>query len=191
MKHAAVKYLIRRVEMRTFSIPHQATSWTQENIMFGQLPRHVVFFFVVTNAVHGQCLLIPMHLEHCTIHFFSLHMDDRQVPSTALQPSFGGNDTDNLRTYMQMQNDVGMAFRDEDCSLSCNAFGHGSTVFVFDLKADLSNTKHLQPTNRGILRAEVLFSIQLPHTVTCFVHAKYDNCIEIYQDRNISLDYLI
>ena len=64
LKLAAVKYPIRRVEMRTFSIPNQATSWTQENILLGQLPCRVVFFFVGTNAVHGNYLLNPMHLQH-------------------------------------------------------------------------------------------------------------------------------
>ena len=90
-----------------------------------------------------------------------------------------------------MQSGIGTAFRDEDCSISYNAFDHGSTLFVFDLTADLSNAEHSEPTKRGSLQAEVRFGNQLLHAVTCFVHAEYDNCIEINQDRNISLDYLI
>ena len=53
MKHATLKYPIRRVKMCMFSIPHQAKSCTQENMMLGQLPHHVDFFFVGTNEVHG------------------------------------------------------------------------------------------------------------------------------------------
>ena len=90
-----------------------------------------------------------------------------------------------------MQSALGKAFHDEDCSISFYAFGHGLTVFVFDLTADLANSEHSEPTKRGSLRAEVRFAAQLPTTVTCFTHAEYDNCIEISQDRNISLDYLI
>ena len=80
-------------------------------------------------------------------------MDDRQVPSTALQPSFSVNNADYVRTYMQMQSGIGTAFQDKDCSLSYNAFrhAHGSTVFVFDLTADLSNSEHSETTNRGSL----------------------------------------
>ena len=92
---------------------------------------------------------------------------------------------------MQMQSCIGAVFHAEDCSISYNAFGHGSTVFVFDLTADLSNAEHSEPTKRGTLRAEVRFAAQLPNGVTCFTHAKYDSCIETSQDRNISLDYLI
>ena len=191
LKHRPVKYPIRRVEMRSFSISNQATSWNNENIILGQLPRRIMFFFVGTNAVHGQYLLNPMHLQHYSINFFSLYVDGRQVPSTALQPSFGGNNTDYVRTYMQMQSGVGTAFRDENCSISYNAFERGSTVFVFDLTADLSNVEYSEPTNRGSLRMEVHFSKQLPHAVTCFVHANYNNCIEINRYRNILLDYLI
>ena len=81
--------------------------------------------------------------------------------------------------------------RDEDNGISYYGFGHGSTVFVFDLTADLANSEHSEPSKRGGLRAEVRFGVALPQAVTCFTHAEYDNCIEISQDRNISLDYLI
>ena len=104
-------------EMRTFSIPNHATSWIQENIMLGQLPRQIMFFFVGTNAVHGDYLLNPLHLQHYHINFFSLYVDGRQVPSTALQPDFGEH-TDYVRTFMQMQSAVGKSFRDEDSSIS-------------------------------------------------------------------------
>ena len=168
----------------------QATSWSQENLLLGQLPRRVVFFFVGTNVVHGNYLLNPMHLQHYNINFFSLYVDGHQIPSTALQPSFVDR-PDYVRTFMQMQSGVGTAFRDVDCGINYYTFGHGSTLFVFDLTADLSNGTHSEPTKRGGLRAEVRFGTQTPHAVTCFVHAEYDNCIEINQDRSISLDYLI
>ena len=122
-----------------------------------------------------------------------LYVGGRQISTKALQPCFEGNEADYVRNYMQMQSvvAVGTAFREEDCSISYNAFGHCSTVFVFDLSADLSNVEYSKTTNRGSLWAEVRFGNQLPHAVTCYVHAEYDNCIEINQDRNISLDYMI
>ena len=190
LKLASIKYPIKRVEMRTFSISNQSTSWTQENILLGQLPRRVLFFFVRTDAVHGNYALNPMHLQHFDINFFSLYVDGQQHPSTALQPDFGDT-LDYARTFMQMQSAVGSAFRDNDCGLTYKAFGSGSTVFVFDLTADLSNGFYSEPTRRGGLRAEARFANPTPHAVTCFVHAEYDNCIEINQDRSISLDYLI
>ena len=50
---------------------------------------------------------------------------------------------------MQMQSGAGSAFQDSDCGLTYNAFGRGSTVFVFDLTADLSNGFCSEPTRRG------------------------------------------
>ena len=77
-----------------------------------------VFFVVVvgTNAVHGQYLLNPMHLQHYSINFFLLYVDGRKVPSTALQPSFVEN-TDYLRAFMQMHSCIGTVYRDDDCSI--------------------------------------------------------------------------
>ena len=64
-------------------------------------------------------------------------------------------------------------------------------MFVFDLTAELADGEHSEPTQRGSLRAEVRFARQLPTAVTFFVHAEHDNHIDINQDRNIKLDYLI
>ena len=80
--------------------------------------------------------------------------------------------------------------RNEDCSISYNAFGHSSTVFVIDLMTDMTNAMHTEPKNHGGLRAEVRFGDKLPHAVTYFVDAEY-NCIEVNKDKKISLDYLI
>ena len=147
-----------------------------------------MFFFVSTNAVHGDYALNPLHLQNYDINFFALYVNGRQIPATAFQPSF---DSDYVRAFMQLQSGIGNAFRDEDNSISYFDFGHGSTVFAFDLTADLANGEHKEPRKRGSLRAEVHFGTQLPSPVTCFVHAEYDNCIKINQDRDISLDYLI
>ena len=92
---------------------------------------------------------------------------------------------------MQIHSSVGMAFLDNDNTIGYTAFRKGSTVFVFNLTADLSNDEHTEPTHCGSLRAEVHFGVVLEHPVTCFVHSEYDNCIEIDTDRKISLDYLI
>ena len=68
LKLLTVKYLIRRVEMRTISLANNTTSWVQENIIQGQLPRRITFFFVRTNAVHGDYALNPLHLQHYNIN---------------------------------------------------------------------------------------------------------------------------
>ena len=120
-----------------------------------------------------------------------MYVDGQQIPLTALQPSFGGNNTDYISTYRQMKSGVGLRFHGEDCLISYDAFRNGSTVVVFDLTADLSNAENSESTNHRRLLVEVRFSVQVPHAVTCFVHAEYYNCIEINQYRNILLDYLI
>ena len=68
-----------------------------------------------------------------------------------LQPNFVGAEADYVRNYMQIHSGVGTTFRYTDNAISYTAFGQGSTVFVFDLTADLSNDKHTEPTHCGRL----------------------------------------
>ena len=50
-----------------------------------------------------------------------------------------------------MHSGVESAFHDDDNAISYTAFGYRSTVFVYDLTADLSNAKHTETARRGIL----------------------------------------
>ena len=78
-------------------------------------------------------------------------MNSRHITTKALQPNFIGAEADYVTSYMQMHSSFGMAFRDDDNTINHTAFGPGSTVFVFDLTADLTNNKHTEPTCLGSL----------------------------------------
>ena len=184
-------YPIRRIEQRIFSISNNITSWSQENIIIGQLPRRISFGFVRTSAVHGAYHLNPFLFENLGINFLALHMDGRQIPSRALQPEFNGDNSDYTRTFLQMSSGLGHSFTNQDCGLSYRDFGSGSTLFVFDLNAELTDGDHIEAVKRGTVRVEVRFSKALTHPVTCILLAEYNNLITIDKDRNISLDYLV
>ena len=84
MKISCVKYPVRHVEMCLSSISGHVTSWTQENIMLGQLLYRVVFGFTRTNAAHGDYHFNTMHLQHFSINVFSLY--GRRISTKVLQP---------------------------------------------------------------------------------------------------------
>ena len=184
-------YPIRRTEQRIFSISNNITSWSQENIIIGQLPRRMSIGFVRTDAVHGAYHLNPFLFSNLGINFLALHMDGKQIPSRALQPEFNGNNSDYTRTFLQMSSALGHAFTTQDCGISYQEFKGGSTLFVFDLNAELTDGDHIEAVKRGAVRIEVRFSNALPNPVTCLLLAEYNNLITIDKERNISLDYLV
>lgn len=191
LSSAPVRYPIRRTEQRVFSISNQITSWSQENVLIGQLPRRITVGFVRTDAIHGIYNLNPFHFQHFGINFFSLYINGKSVPSRALQPTFEGQNSDYVRSYMQMSSALGHAFTNQDCGISYNDFRNGSTLFVFNLNADLTDGDHTEVMKRGSVRIEVRFGAALANPITCLVFSEYDNLILIDKERNVSLDYLV
>ena len=90
-----------------------------------------------------------------------------------------------------MHSRVSTAFHGADNTVTYTAFRQGSSVFVFDLTAYLSNDERTEPTYRSSLQAEVHFGVALKHPIICFFYSEYDNCIEIDAERKISVSYLI
>ena len=47
------KYATRHVEMKTYTIAPDGTTWIQENDFLGKLPRRITFAFIKASAVNG------------------------------------------------------------------------------------------------------------------------------------------
>ena len=188
---ASARYPIRRTEQRTFSISNNITSWAQENAVVGPLPRRLTVGFLRTDALHGSYHLNPFNFHHFDINFFSLYVNGKQIPSRALQPEFTGDNAEYTRTYMQMSSSIGHAFTNQDCGLSYKDFKGGSTFFVFNLNAELTDGDHIETTKRGTVRIECRFANALAAPITCLVLSEYDNLILIDKQRNVNLDYLV
>ena len=188
---ASARYPIRRTEQRMFSISNNITSWAQENAVMGALPRRLTVGFLRTDAIHGSYDLNPFNFQHFSINFFALYVNGKQIPSRALQPDFIGNNAEYTRSYMQMSSSLGHAFTNQDCGLSYKDFKGGSTLFVFNLNAELTDGDHIETIKRGTVRIECRFAAALPVPITCLVFSEYDNLILIDKQRNACLDYLV
>lgn len=188
---APARYPIRRTEQRTFSISNNITCWSQESAIIGPLPRRLTIGFIRTEAIQGAYLLNPFNFQHFSLNFMALYINGKQIPSRAFQPDFEGNNSDYVRSYMQMSSSLGHAFTNHDSGLSYKDFKGGNALYVFNLNAELTDGDHTEPTRRGAVRIECRFSQALAQPITCILLSEYDNLILIDKERNVSLDYLV
>ena len=90
-----------------------------------------------------------------------------------------------------MSSALGHAFTNQDCGISYDHFRNGTTLFVFNLNAELTDGEHTETCKRGSVRIEVRFGAALANPITCLVLSEYDNTILIDKERNVNLDYLV
>ena len=188
---APIRLPIRRTEQRDFSIATGLTSWSQESVISGQIPRRITIGFIRSAAFAGAYNRNPFLFHHFNINFFSLYINGKQLPSRALTPDFSDDNTDYSRTFMQMSSGLGHAFENQDCGLSYRDFKGGNTLFVFNLNSELTDGEHIERVKRGSVRIEVRFAQPLPHPITSIVFSEFDSLILIDKDRNPELDYLV
>ena len=186
-----IRMPIHRTEQRVFSLANGITSWSQESIISGQLPRRLTIGFVRTDALIGSYERNPFNFQHFNINFFSLYINGQQLPSRALVPDFREGTTDYVRSFMQMSSALGYAFANQDCGISYDDFKDGNTLFVFNLNSEQTDGDHIERAKRGSVRLEVRFAQPLPTPISCLVFSEYDSLILLDKDRNAELDYLV
>ena len=72
LQHATAKYLLRRVEVKSFIVPTGNRSITKENLFLGQLPTLLVVGAVDNDAYNGVITKSPFHFKHNNINFMTI-----------------------------------------------------------------------------------------------------------------------
>ena len=87
LEKSTVKYPMRSVNCKVYSIPAGARSHTHENLFLGTLPKRLVLCCIDNNAYNGAYEKNPFYAKNNAITFYAVYVDGRQIPSKPFQPS--------------------------------------------------------------------------------------------------------
>ncbi|KAL6418947.1 hypothetical protein ACFW04_014158 [Cataglyphis niger] len=159
------KYLLTKVEVKTFTIHSGVVAESLDNVILEQFPKRIIVGFVNNKAFNGDRKLNPFNFKNYGINFFSLYVDGMQIPS--------------------------IHFLNEGNSINRDDYSKGYTLFAFDLTPDLlaNYAGHWNLVKYGSLRLEVRFEKALAETVNCIIYAEFDNVIEIDSSPQVIVDF--
>ena len=188
LQHGTAKYPLRRVEVKTFTIPQGNRSFSKESLFLGQLPTRIVVGFVDNDAYNGNIAKSPFNFKNYDINFVCVYRDGVQIPSSPLQPDFNNNKF--IRSYLRLFSQTSQYFADTGLALSRSDFGGGYTLFAFDLTPQLnSSDPAFKLIKSGNIRLEVHFAAATPRTLTAVVLAEHDNLLQVDDQRHVAFDY--
>ena len=95
-----IKYPIRRVECKSYTIATGMRSSSEENLFTGQIPKRIVFGMVTNDAFTGSITTNPFNFEPFGVQEVALNVDGRQLPCKPLQPNFPTNEY--IQSYMTL-----------------------------------------------------------------------------------------
>ena len=185
------KYPITRVQIKSFTINSGVSGETIDNIILGALPKRIIIGFMDNKAFNGNRKLNPFNFQHFDLNYLSLYVDNQQFPSKALQPNFDVNNSNYIDSYLNLFSGSGIHYLNEGNTIDRKTYPLGYALHAFDLTADLSAncSSHWNLVMNGTMRLEVRFKTALTQTINCLIYVEHDSVIEIYSNRQVTVDF--
>jgi len=113
LSKTTAKYLLMRVNVKTFTIHADLVGKSLDNVILGQLPKRIIVDFVDNKAFNGDRKLNPFNFKNYGINFFSLYANGMQIPSRPLQPNFSKDEPLYVEAYHTLFSGTGIHFLNE------------------------------------------------------------------------------
>ena len=188
-KGVTAKYPIRRVDVKSLSIPQGNLSFVGESLFSGQIPKRIVFGLVDNTAYNGAYAKNPYNFQHYNLNYIALHCNGETVPWKPLRPRFQEGPNGHIMAFQTLFQGTNNLHKDQGILIDREDFSAGYSLFAFDLSPDASDEAHLNLVRNGSIRLELQFGVALPRTINLVVYAEWESILEITKARSILLDY--
>jgi hypothetical protein len=189
LEKTTIKYPIKRVETKTFTISSGVASITLDNVSLGPLPKKIVFALVTSKAYNGDLTENCFKFQNLGLSKVSVSIDGEEAPYSPLELDF--SNFSYVKAYYTLFNGLDRACLDIGNNISFLDYKDGYTMFAFDLTPDMCNGDHFNLVKNGNLRISLNFKTNLGENVNCLVYMEHENIIEINKARQILYDYKI
>ena len=182
-----VKYPIRRVECKSYTIPAGQRSSNEDYLFSGQLPNRLVFGMVTNDAYVGSTATNPFDFRHFGVNNITLSVDGHQLPAKPLEPNWTTNEY--IQSYMTLFSGTGQMFKDDGNHISREEYKAGYTLWAYDLTPDLDESDHTQLIRQGIVSLKLKFAAALTNSINVIVYGEFENLIEVDKNRRVIADF--
>ena len=186
LEKTTAKYPIKRVVLKTLTIPYNSSKFSIVGIHSGVMPTRVVFGFLDTAANDGSYKTNPFEFKNFNIKELNLKVASKSVPySTPL--TFDFENDDYINGYIGLFKNI----REAPNDITYKDYKNGNTLFAFDLTPDLCCSDHYNLTKDGSLDLDVTLSKAINNIITVIAYLEFDNILEINNKRQVIFDYKI
>ncbi|XP_056003878.1 uncharacterized protein F54H12.2-like [Ostrea edulis] len=182
------KYPLRRVEVKTFTIPTGTQSKITDHLFQGQMPKLILLGFVENAAFNGDDAKNPFNFQNQKIKKLEVSINGDMMETRPLEPNFTADQY--LRSYLSLYKGLGKLGQDWAPDITLEEYKNGYSLWCMDFTKDQeAQTDKFHLIQTGNLRVEVQFADSIATTLNCVVYAVFDNLLEINKQREVSIDY--
>lgn len=190
-------YNIKKIDVRTFTVSPNSTTFTLDNIVIGELPSLLIFGFVDTASLNGNRTKNPFNFKHYNIQSFNLSVNGFQFLPKPLEFNFKPKLTTDktlhsaneaAHAYFRLHRELQFHMVDRGCNISAEEIVNGSFLLPFDLTPDKTNDMFCtNPPVNGSLKIECRFAQAITDSISVVMYSQTDSELQIDQARNVYL----
>jgi hypothetical protein len=184
LTNVSAKYPIAHSKLKKSTIPLGVTLHTVPHLLRGKLPRHLIFCFQTEEAHGGSLKTNGYKFTHFNIDYLNIFVNGEPIVQNGLRLNFETGAA--IKGYSWMLNNIGLK-NSISVGLSLEDFVENSTIFPFDLTADLNNNVYPHGIIQGQIDVHIGFKKTTTSQIAMMTYATYDEIIEIDKDRNITI----
>ncbi|XP_062600266.1 uncharacterized protein F54H12.2-like [Saccostrea cucullata] len=121
------KYPLRRVEVKTFTIPTGTQSKITDHLFQGQMPKRLILGFVENAAFNGDKTKNPFHFQNFGIKKLDVSINGETMSNRCFEPNF--NDDLYLRSYLSLYQALGKLVEDWAPDITLEKYKSGFTLW--------------------------------------------------------------
>lgn len=182
-KHQKMNYDLKKVDVKSFTIPKDTLMHVNETAVQGLLPSRLVLAFVATENLAGSesQLLNPFNYEHHNISNLTVTVNGDHSESHSLDLSF--NDKRRyVEAYYNIFKSLGLNNSPSSIDMTLEEFAKGKALYVYEItpSSDINSLPRY-----GNVKIEIRFATAPSKPLTVLCYTETQAVLNIDEHRNI------
>lgn len=174
----------KAVKLTHYIVPQGLSSFHQQNVTTGVLPKMIIFFFVRNEAMNmTDGKVNPFNFGHQNVSAFNVKRNGQSVFSKPLTADFANDNA--IELYRHLFDNIGILHGNASIDLSYEHFKTTKFLMAVDFTPDRCGLYHTHKDGHGNIDIELSFSQNLPAPVYLFAYSVYDSGIQIDGDLQV------
>lgn len=175
------QYNLKRIDMKTFTIPTQTNTFNQE-IYTGPLPTRLILGFVNNTALNGSYTENPYNFKHINLTTLQLIVNGR-IHNGRMYNRLDFENNEYGLSQLSLVEGLNKAFHNTGVGIKPDQYAHGYTLFAFDLTPN-DQLGHNKIAPSGSARLDITLKEHLTTAATLVCYGEFDTIYTIDKHRN-------
>lgn len=186
LESSSAKYAMRKMEIRTVSVPTQQQEFTY-NCFNSVIPRRMIIGFVASSAFNGNDKLSPFNFKPYNVRNIQISAGGQVYPFIPQDYKFT-IPSKYYSGYLDLHRYCSSLENNTTNGITLEQFLNGWAFFVIPLSPILDDCPGFELVRNGTTTVRVQFNNPLPESINVIMMGEFDHLLTIDQNRHVMTD---